>query len=68
MRRTVATDAKLNPTFRAEYIGTAFRLLEPRAKNSQGDFASAAGGNLIPIEHEKAKLRLVPEVARKAWS
>jgi hypothetical protein len=67
MRLTIVTDAKLNPTFRAENIGSLFLALKPFAKSLQGDFASTAGGNLIPIEHEKAKLRLMLEVARKAW-
>jgi hypothetical protein len=68
MRSTMATNPKLNPLLRAEHISGLFRPPEPLANSLRCGFASTAGGNLIPIKEEKAKLRLVLEVARKAWT
>lgn len=62
----MATDPKLTPPLRAKRISSLFRPPEPLGNSLQCGFAGTAGG--IPIEEEKAKLRLVLEVARKAWT
>jgi 5-methyltetrahydropteroyltriglutamate--homocysteine methyltransferase len=46
----------------------AFVPLENLGISPQCGFASTVGGNPLSIEDEKAKLRLVVEVAREVWS
>jgi 5-methyltetrahydropteroyltriglutamate--homocysteine methyltransferase len=41
--------------------------LDQLALSPQCGFSSGIGGNTMDIEHEKAKLRLVVEVARDVW-
>ena len=44
-----------------------FADLDQLALSPQCGFSSGIGGNTMDIEHEKAKLRLVVEVAAEVW-
>ena len=45
-----------------------FVPLENLGVSPKCGFASTVGGNPLSIEDEKAKLRLVVEIAREVWS
>ena len=55
---------------RADHVGSFLRppyLAEARAKLAQGEITAAQLRDVIAIEQQAAKLRLVTEIAREVW-